>query len=86
MWVSSAETGVGDPLAPDRSSMISTVIAQVAKWVESWIYIELGWYVARSGKGRRLEPDGRGGCPVAQVMVVQHSADRGGPGPQAARP
>ena len=87
MWVSSAETGVGDPLAPDQ--VLDDRAPSSRRWRSGWslrIHIELGWYVARSGKGRRLEPDGRGGCPVAQVMVVQHSADRGGPGPQAARP
>ena len=62
MWVSSAETTWVIHLRETRSSMISTVIPQVVKWVESLIHIELGLYVAHAGKGRRLERDGRGGC------------------------
>lgn len=49
-------------LRETRYSIISTVIPQAVKWVESWIHVELGLYVAHTGKGRRLDPDGRGGC------------------------
>ena len=49
-------------LRETRYLIISTVILQAVKWVESWIHVELGLYVAHTGKGRRLDPDGRGGC------------------------
>ena len=89
MWVSSAPRRRAwvIHLRQTRSSM--TGRRHRAGGGSGWslrIHIELGWYVAQSGRGRRLEPDCRGGRPVAQVMVVQHSADCGGPGPQAARP
>ena len=63
--------------------MISIVIPQAAgvgqagvgQFVDPY---QVGLVVAHVGKERRLELGGRGGYPVAQVVIVQRPAYRGG--------
>ena len=86
MWVFSAQTGVGNPLAPDQ--VFDDRASSSRRWRSGWSRGSISsWAGTSLGQGRDGAWNPTAGVgPEAQVMVVQHSADRGGPGPQAARP